>query len=96
MSNNFFCSSAIWLPHGQLWATHKWTASPTPCSSMHFNFFDPKIIESLVTRTLSPAECLMALEPEPSSSNQNALTYYIFAREVLILEKSCPKKVLNS
>ena len=38
----------------------------------------------------------MALEPEPSSSNQNALTYYIFAREVLILEKSCPKKVLNS
>ena len=42
--------TAIWLPHSQLWTIHKKAASPTRYSLRFFNYFDPKVTGSLVTR----------------------------------------------
>ena len=46
----FFILTAIWLPHGQLWAILKETASLTQCLSLRFDYFEPKVTGNLVTR----------------------------------------------
>ena len=40
----------IWLPHSQLWAIRKGTASLTQLYSQHLNYFDMKVMRSLVKK----------------------------------------------
>ena len=42
--------TAIWLPHNQLWAILKDTASLTRCLSLRFGYFEPKVTGNLITR----------------------------------------------
>ena len=67
--------TAIWLPNGQLWATVKWAASPTRCSSLHLYLvrsegrWEP--LSEVGSQTLT--EHLMGFEPRAFDSQCNAL-----------------------
>ena len=65
--------TAIWLPHGQLWALSSKERQPhSPhVNHLRFTYLTQKVIVSLVTRLgpyLSLVKWLVGFEPEPSDS----------------------------
>ena len=74
----FIFLTAVWLPHGQLWAIIGETASFTQCWALCFNDFDLKVTGSVLTR-LGPyarPSAYRGLNQQPSDSFCNVLTHY--------------------
>ena len=61
----FYFLTAIWLPHGQLWAIIERTASLIQCYSLRFLHFLPKSHREPCSEvgSLSPAERLVGFQP---------------------------------